>query len=195
MRPIDPSRRKLLSLGAGLAALSSCGKKEAPSMLGAPLSKYGSRSTFEKSERLLPPEGPTPSTGSSRTPLADSYGMITPSSLHFERHHSGVPAIDPAKHELVLHGLVEQPLVYTLEDLKRFPAISQIHFLECSGNGRSEYSAAPAATVQASHGLASCSEWTGVPVRMLLEEAKLKPEAKWMIAEGADPCQIGRAHV
>ncbi|MEQ1949066.1 MAG: sulfite dehydrogenase [Bryobacteraceae bacterium] len=190
---LKPSRRKLISLGAALATLTGCKKSEAPSMLGAPLSKYGNRSPSEKTERLLPPEGPTPATGSSRTPLQDSYGILTPSSLHFERHHSGVPVIDPAKHELLLHGLVEQPLVYTLDDLKRFPAVSQIHFLECSGNGRSEYTAAPAATAQASHGLASCSEWTGVPVRLLLEEAKLKPEAKWVIAEGADPCHLTRS--
>jgi sulfane dehydrogenase subunit SoxC len=89
--------------------------------------------------------------------------------------------------------LVEQPLIYTLEDLKRFPAVSQIHFVECSGNGRSEYTAAPGATAQASHGLASCSEWTGVPVRFLLEEAGLKPEAKWVIAEGADACHLTRS--
>jgi sulfane dehydrogenase subunit SoxC len=162
-------------------------------MLGEPLSKYGSRSPRETSTRLLPPEGPTPATGSSRTPLQDSYGVITPSSLHFERHHAGVPSIDPAKHELLLHGLVEQPLVYTLEDLKRFPTVSQLRFLECSGNGRSEYSAAPGHTAQESHGLASCSEWTGVPVRLLLEEAKLKPEAKWIIAEGADACRLTRS--
>ncbi|MEQ1887274.1 MAG: sulfite dehydrogenase [Bryobacteraceae bacterium] len=190
---LRPSRRKLISLGAALATLTGCKKSEAPSMLGSPLSKYGNRSPLDKSERLLPPEGPTPATGASRTPLQDSYGILTPSSLHFERHHSGVPSIDPAKHELILHGLVEQPLVYTLDDLKRFPSVSQIHFLECSGNGRSEYSAAPAATAQASHGLASCSEWTGVPVRLLLEEAKLKPEAKWVIAEGADPCRLTRS--
>ena len=189
-----PSRRKLLSLGASLAAMASCGKKaETPSMLGAPLSKYGSRSPLETSARLLPPDGPTPSTGASRTPLQDSYGILTPSSLHFERHHSGVPSIDSARHELLLHGLVEQPLIYTLADLKRFPAASRLHFVECSGNGRSEYSAAPGHTPQESHGLASCSEWTGVPVRLLLEEAKLKPEAKWVIAEGADPCHLTRS--
>ncbi len=99
MKKMDPSRRNVLSLGAGLAALSACNsaKQETPSLIGAPLSKHGSRSPHDTSARLLPPaDSKTPSTGSSRTPLQDSYGIITPSGLHFERHHSGVPDIDPA---------------------------------------------------------------------------------------------------
>ena len=146
MKKKDPSRRNLLSLGAGLATLTACNtaKQETPTLLGTPPSKYGARSPHETSARLVPPESKTPSTGASRTPLQDTYGIITPASLHFERHHAGVPDIDPATHELLIHGLVEQPLVYTLADLKRFPAVSQIHFVECSGNGRSEYSGNPA---------------------------------------------------
>jgi sulfane dehydrogenase subunit SoxC len=195
MKKKDPSRRNLLSLGAGLAALTACNtaKQEAPSLVGTPPSKYGNRSPHEAAARALPPESKTPSTGASRTPLQDTYGIITPSSLHFERHHAGVPDIDPATHELLIHGLVEQPLVYTLEDLKRFPSASRIHFVECSGNGRSEYSGNPAPDPQQSHGLASCSEWTGVPVKLLLAEAKVKPEAKWVIAEGADACKLTRS--
>ena len=160
-------------------------------MLGAPLSKLGSRSPHETSVRATPPpDSKTPATGASRTPLQDTYGIITPSGLHFERHHSGVPDIDPANHELLIHGLVEQPLVYKLEDLKRFPSVSRIHFVECSGNGRSEYSGNLGADPATSHGLASCSEWTGVPVKLLLAEAKVKPEAKWVIAEGGDACRL-----
>jgi sulfane dehydrogenase subunit SoxC len=193
MKKSDPSRRKILSLGASLAALSACSKQEAPSMLGAPMTKYGSRSPHVTAERSVPMDTKTPSTGASRTPLQDTYGIITPSSLHFERHHAGVPDIDPAKHELLIHGLVEQPLVYTLDDLKRFPASSHIYFVECSGNSGSEYSGNPAPDPQQSHGLASCSEWTGVPVKLLLAEAKLKPEAKWVIAEGADACKLTRS--
>ncbi len=163
-------------------------------MLGAPLSKLGSRSPHETSVRATPPpDNKTPATGSSRTPLQDTYGIITPSGLHFERHHSGVPDIDPANHELLIHGLVEQPLVYKLEDLKRFPSVSRIHFVECSGNGRSEYSGNLGADPATSHGLASCSEWTGVPVKLLLAEAKVKPEAKWVIAEGGDACRLTRS--
>jgi sulfane dehydrogenase subunit SoxC len=190
-----PSRRNILSLGAGMAALTACtttNKQEAPSMIGSPLSGYGNRSPHETAKRLVP-ESKTPSTGGSRTPLQDSYGTITPSSLHFERHHSGIPDIDPAKHELLIHGLVEQPLVYTLDDLKRFPSVTHVHFVECSGNGRSEYGPNVGADAQQSHGLASCSEWTGVPVKALLAEVKLKPEAKWVIAEGADACKLTRS--
>jgi sulfane dehydrogenase subunit SoxC len=196
MKKMDPSRRNVLSLGAGLAALTACNsaKQETPSMLGAPLSKLGSRSPHETSVRATPPpDTKTPATGSSRTPLQDTYGIITPSGLHFERHHSGVPDIDPANHELLIHGLVEQPLVYKLEDLKRFPSVSRIHFVECSGNGRSEYSGNLGADPATSHGLASCSEWTGVPVKLLLAEAKVKPEAKWVIAEGGDACRLTRS--
>jgi sulfane dehydrogenase subunit SoxC len=192
----NPSRRNLLSLGAGLATVAACNKAPeaaAPSLLGTPPSKYGNRSPHEVAARALPPESKTPSTGASRTPLQDTYGIITPSALHFERHHAGVPDIDPAKHELLIHGLVEQPLVYTLEDLKRFPATSRLHFVECSGNGRSEYSGNLAPDPQQSHGLASCSQWTGVPVKLLLAEAKVKPEAKWVIAEGGDACRLTRS--
>ena len=189
------SRRNVLSLGAGLATLASCSKKpETPSLLGEPPSKYGSRSPHVTAVRAVAaPDSKTPATGASRTPLQDTYGVITPSSLHFERHHAGVPDIDPDKHELLIHGLVEQPLVYTLADLKRFPAASQLHFVECSGNGRSEYSGNPAPTPQLGHGLASCSQWTGVPVKLLLAEVKVKPEAKWVIAEGADACRLTRS--
>jgi sulfane dehydrogenase subunit SoxC len=196
MKKKNPSRRNLLSLGAGLVTMTACSTKPqaaAPSLVGAAPSKYGSRSPHEAAARLLPPESKTPSTGASRTPLQDTYGIITPSSLHFERHHAGIPDIDPATHELLIHGLVEQPLVYTLADLKRFPASSHIHFVECSGNGRTEYSGNPGADPQQSHGLASCSEWTGVPVKLLLAEAKIKPEAKWVIAEGADACKLTRS--
>ncbi len=191
----DPSRRKLLSMGAGLAALTACTaeKQEAPSQVGKALSPYGERSSRETAKRLVPADSKTPSTGGSRTPLQESYGTITPSSLHFERHHSGVPDLDPATHELLIHGLVEQPLVYSLADLKRFPATTRVHFVECSGNGTSEYTAALGPTAQVSHGLASCSEWTGVPVKLLLAEAKLKPEAKWVIAEGGDACKLARS--
>ena len=131
--------------------------------------------------------------GSSRTPLQDLYGTITPSSLHFERHHSGVPSLDPQTHELVIHGLVERPLVFSMEALRRFPSVSQVNFIECAGNGSGEQQGNPASDVQKSHGLLSCSEWTGVPLKLLLEETGLKPEAKWMIAEGADAARMARS--
>jgi sulfane dehydrogenase subunit SoxC len=191
MKKIRQNRRRFLALSAGVAALSAC-KKEAPSEVGAGLSPYGKRSSYVKSVRSFA-ETITPGTGASRSPLQDLDGIITPSSLHYERHHSGVPDLDPDKHEILLHGLVEQPLVFSMADLRRFPFVSRIHFLECSGNSGAEQSGSPQPTPQESAGLLSCSEWTGVPLSLLLKEARVKPEAKWVIAEGADSCRMSRS--
>jgi sulfane dehydrogenase subunit SoxC len=131
---------------------------------------------------------------SSRTPLHDTYGMITPSSLHFERHHSGVPEIDPAAHTLTIHGLVDRPLVFTVDELKRMPSVSRIYFLECSGNSATEWRGGSSESdVQRLHGLTSCSEWTGVPLAALLEETGIEPKAQWVIAEGADAPHLSRS--
>lgn len=119
--------------------------------------------------------------------------MLTPSSLHFERHHAGVPDIDPAAHTLTIHGRVDRPLVFAVEDLKRLPSISKIHFLECSGNSGSEWKGAGEADVQRAHGLTSCSEWTGVPLSTLLHECGVQPAATWLLAEGADACKLARS--
>ena len=195
------SRRAFLGAGAFAGATwISCQAPEAdneaadagPSSLGAPVRRYGERSPYEKAARGVR-ESQTPEAASSRTPLDQTYGIITPSALHFERHHAGVPAIDPATHTLTIHGLVERPLVLSMDDLRRLPSVSRVLFVECSGNSGSEWSPAGAPTVQLSHGLASCSEWTGVPLRMLLEEAGIKPEAQWILAEGADACLMQRS--
>jgi sulfane dehydrogenase subunit SoxC len=162
-------------------------------LLGAGRRAYGDRSGFEKAARTFKVDSPTPGTGSSRSPLQDSLGIITPSALHFERHHSGVPAIDPAKHELVIHGLVERPLALTMADLRRFPSVSRIHFLECAGNSGREHEGRPGADPQQSHGLASCSEWTGVLLSVLLREVGVTRDARWIIAEGADPARHARS--
>ena len=195
------NRRKFLALAPAIGgALAGCsGEKkqaasedEGPNRLGKPISEYGERSTFEKIHRLKP-ETKTPEQASSRTPLADLDGMITPAGLHFERHHAGVPAIDPEKHHLMIHGMVERPLMLTVAELKRLPSVSKICFVECAGNSGSEWGSKPAPDAQSSHGLVSCSEWTGVPLALLLEEAGVKTEAKWMIAEGADACKMDRS--
>ena len=143
------SRRWFLGRGAlgamWSAALVACRAKPdaapaEPRALGAAVSPYGSRSKFEKTTRFFNQNTKVPlEEASSRTPLHDTYGIITPSSLHFERHHSGVPEIDPATHTLTIHGLVDRPLAFTVADLKRMPSISRIHFLECSGNSSSEW--------------------------------------------------------
>ena len=161
-------------------------------VIGASRRAYGERSTFEKSARYFS-RSVTPGTGASRTPLQDLYGIITPSSLHFERHHSGVPHIDPADHQLLLHGLVERSTVFTIQDLQRFPSVSRIHFVECAGNSSREQEGRPGPDPQKSHGLLSCSEWTGVPLKTLLTEAGLKKDAAWVIAEGADACRMSRS--
>ena len=187
----NANRRQALKLGAALGGGFLAQAGEARS-LGKPLSAYGERSRFVKSARTTR-QTRTPEAGSSSTPLAETYGIITPSALHYERHHAGVPAIDPARHRLIIHGLVERPLVLTMDDIRRLPSVSRIHFLECGGNSGSEWGAKTGADVQRSYGLASCSEWTGVPLRLVLDEVGLKPNASWLIAEGADACRMQRS--
>ncbi len=197
------SRRWFLGLGAAWsAALVACkGKTDAalpaaePKLTGAPVSPYGSRSKYEKAARYFNQNTKVPlEEASSRTPLHDTYGIITPSSLHFERHHGGVPEIDPAAHTLTIHGMVDRPLVFTVDELKRLPAISRIHFLECSGNSGSEWrGGSTESDVQRVHGLTSCSEWTGVSVAMLMRECGVNPKATWVLAEGADACKLSRS--
>jgi sulfane dehydrogenase subunit SoxC len=118
--------------------------------------------------------------------------VITPSGLHFERHHAGVPAIDPDRHRLMIHGLVERPLIFTMDELLRFPSVSRIHFLECSGNTPWGGPLA-GATVQDTHGLLSCCEWTGVALSTLLAEVGVRPQARWILAEGADAAGMTRS--
>ncbi len=191
MNFIPYNRRRFLALSASLAGLSAC-KKSVPSDIGAPLRAYGERSPHEKSLRSVK-ESVTPGTGVTYTPLENLEGIITPSSLHFERHHAGVPDIDPDRHEILLHGLVEQPLVFTMQDLRRFRSTSRIYFIECSGNSNAELAGDPQPDPAHSAGLFSCSEWTGVPLASLLHVAVLKPEAKWVLAEGADACMMARS--
>jgi sulfane dehydrogenase subunit SoxC len=120
--------------------------------------------------------------------------MITPNGLHFERHHSGIPDIDPDAHRLVIHGMVQRPLVFTLEALARYPMESRIAFIECGGNSQLLYQKEPAPLgVQGIHGLVSCAEWTGVRLALLLEEAGVDPKAQWILAEGADGAGMSRS--
>ena len=185
-------RRQVLQLGTALG-VGLLVPKEAPAgELGRPLGPYGARSPFEKAVRWRR-ESKTPQAGSSFTPLADSTGILTPSSLHYERHHAGIPAIDPAHHRLVIQGMVERPLLLTVDEIKRLPSVSRILLLECGGNSGSEWAVKTAPDVQRSHGLASCSEWTGVPLRLLLEEVGVRAGASWIIAEGADAGRMQRS--
>ena len=195
MRQRSLTRRGFLSsVSVASATAFAAGQARAePRMQGDPRRLYGERSPFEKSARSFGASNAAVTTGSSRTPLGDLYGVITPSSLHFERHHSGVPIIDPAQHELLLHGLVERPLKFSMEELRRFPSVSRVHFIECAGNAGREHRGSPGPTVQLSHGLVSCSEWTGVLLSTLLREAGLKDAARWIVAEGADASRHSRS--
>jgi sulfane dehydrogenase subunit SoxC len=149
---------------------------------------YGSRSQFESEVRWV-----NPTRTASFVPMQNSYGTITPSSLHYERHHAGIPNIDPARHRLVIHGLVDRPMKYSVADLKRFPTVSRTYFLECSGTTGSELMKVTQPTVQRTHGLVSTSEWTGVPLSTLLKQTGLKPGASWVLAEGADGAVMTRS--
>ncbi len=127
------------------------------------------------------------------TPLHDLDGIITPNGLCFERHHSGIAEINPDDHRLIIHGLVDKPLMLSMEDLKRFPRVNRIHFLECAANSGMEWRGAQLNGCQFTHGMVHCVEYTGVPLRLLLQEAGLKTNAKWLMAEGADSSAMNRS--
>ena len=211
MHPKTAGRRGFLKKGAALAgfALAPTGAILAPSSAsGEPLVNaagsldvedmnaldavlYGRRSRFVTTVRAL--EGmsqpdsarprPNPYRPGARTPLGDSVGIITPSSLHYTtQHFYGIPDINPTEQKLLVHGMVDRELVFTLEELKRLPFVSRIYFLECNGNRPNPN----AKTVTDTHGRVACSEWTGVPLSVLLREAGIKNGAKWIIAEASD---------
>src|ERR1700730_2091383 len=162
---------------------------------GSPFVGYGQPSRFEaKVVRVATTAPGTTGTGASRTPHHLLNGAITPTGLHFERHHSGIPDIDPDAHRLLIHGLVKRPLVFTLEALARYPMVSRIAFIECGGNSGARYQKDPVAGgVQALHGLVSGAEWTGVRLADLLDEAGVDPKAQWILAEGADAAGMSRS--
>ena len=160
-------------------------------LVGAPTSAIGTRSPFATPAGRTPVGSPV---GSSLTPLHSLSGTITPSDLHFERHHAGVPTIDPATHRLVIHGLVDRPLSLSVDDIRRFPQVTRVHFVECSGNSRPVWiNPAPDMTPQRTDGLTSNSEWTGVPLAMLFREAGAQSAATWFLAEGGDACLMTRS--
>ncbi len=204
MFPVRPARRRfLLGSGAGAALALAQGKAQAtPNVPADPTREqgratgtdggYGSRSAFETARRILGPV-PNSQTTWTFTPLADQIGNITASGLHYERHHAGIPAIDPQRHDLIVHGLVDEPKRFTMADLKRLPRVTKRHFIECSGNTGGGYQNLPMKTVQISHGLLSTSEWTGVPFAVLAREVGISKDASWVLAEGADAAVMTRS--
>lgn len=153
---------------------------------------YGSRSQFESEVRWRYPT-PNEITSWSMTPLDKMLGNLTASGLHFERHHGGIPTIDPAKHMLFVHGMVDTPKKFSVADLKRFPSVTRKHFIECSGNGLTEWNKPTLKTVQGTHGLLSTSEWTGVQFSTIARELGLKDGSQWVLAEGADSAVMTRS--
>jgi sulfane dehydrogenase subunit SoxC len=189
------SRRTLLGgvIAAAVLPVQSLFADEIPSetpvlpddptkIVGPGPSPLGKRSLFEQPVRK-------PSDISSRTPLQDMHSSLTPADLHFERHHAGIPTIDPAKHELLIHGLVDKPMKFTLADIKRFPSVTRTFFIYCVGNfrtGKAEM------TPQDILGLTSQSEWTGIMLSTLFREVGINEKANWFLAEGSDAAVMTR---
>ena len=200
------NRRALLGGGLAFASAASAATvtgaaaeplKDAPWSLetGAVTPALQTPSRFEKNVvRTLSNPNNEMRTSHARTPHHLLDGTVTPNSLHFTINHSGIPDIDPAQHKLVIHGMVKQPLVFTLDTLSRYPLVTRMAFLECGGNSGAMFSNEPVqATPQGLHGLVSNAEWTGVPLSILLDEAGVDRSAKWLIAEGADSLALDRS--
>lgn len=156
---------------------------------------YGTPSKFEKHviRRDVAWLTVSPESSVNFTPLHELDGIITPSGLCFERHHSGVAEINPADHRLMINGLVDKPLVFTMDDIRRMPRVNRIHFLECAANSGMEWRGSQLNGCQFTHGMVHNVMYTGVPLKVLLDEAGLKPSAKWLMLEGADAAGMNRS--
>jgi sulfane dehydrogenase subunit SoxC len=213
LRAARTSRRGFLSGAAAAGAVLAAGRAAAQSApagfeppavpawtrsLGAPVAArpYGVPSEFEANviRRQSPGLTPQPQSSVSFTPLQNLFGIITPSGLHFERHHSGFPVIDPAQHRLMIHGMVRRPVILTMDDILRFPSVSRIHFIECGANSGMEWANVAVPTVQYTHGMLACSEFTGVLLSTLLDDVGFdRKNAKFILAEGADGSALTRS--
>jgi sulfane dehydrogenase subunit SoxC len=212
--PASTSRRRFLARGAAAGAsataglaLSAAARAEAvsaelppnvPSWMqrqgaGFLNPAYGLPSAHEAHVVRKLPAAPSAFPTATRTPLQNLFGSVTPNGLFFERHHAGVPAIEPEQHRLMVHGLVNRPLLLSMKDLMRFPSVSRVHFIECSGNSATEWKGPGKGTVQDLHGLISSAEWTGVLLSTVLAEVGLQPSAAWVLAEGADAAGMTRS--
>ncbi|EED36137.1 sulfite dehydrogenase (SoxC) [Luminiphilus syltensis NOR5-1B] len=207
---VNSTRRGLLrgALAGALAAVAAqaTARPDDPAIvepapwstrLGNPVltNPYGQPSRFESAtiRRQSPGLTQTDEASVSFTPLQSTFGMITPSGLHFERHHQGWVDIDPRQHRLMINGLVDTPMVFTMEDLMRMPSVSRMHFIECGANTALEWGNSAVPTVQYTHGMLSCSEFTGVPLSLLLERAGFDlKRATVLLAEGADGSSMTR---
>ncbi|MCP4878452.1 MAG: sulfite dehydrogenase [Gammaproteobacteria bacterium] len=198
------SRRKFIqhsaggvagALVAGDALAADLRHGETPASWKVPgrgFSNYGQpRNSRDSPIRWISADRSVAGNGVSWTPLHQLEGTITPNGLHFERHHNGVPEVDPATWKMTVFGQVGKALVFDLNALHRYPMTSRIAFIECGGNSNSMWHPQPTqAPAGYQHGLVSCSEWTGVPLSILLREAGLKPDAKWLVADGLDAAGV-----
>lgn len=187
-----------LLTGSALAAPVGEGQPEWLLRPGMMTAQYGQPAAVEQKRvvRTVPPAGRNGATVNTVafTPLDRLHGIYTPSGLHFNVCHHGIPEIDPDKHELVIHGLVKRPIKFDLDVLERYPSVSRSYFIECSGNSAALWGDQPTnVPLTTSHGLLSGSEWTGVLLSTLLDEAGIDPKAKWVIAEGADSGAMSRS--
>lgn len=163
--------------------------------LGVDARPYGTPSPFEAHVKRRNVEWLTASRESSVnfTPLHELDGFVTPNGLCFERHHAGIAEVDPGKHRLMINGLVDRELVFTMEDLKRFPRMNRFYFLECAANSGMEWRGAQLNGCQFTHGMVHCVQYTGVSLKTVLEECGLKTNAKWLMPEGADAAGMNRS--
>ena len=207
----DFLRKSFLAAGAALAApLAARASEGDPNILQNPewtttlgqsvaVRPYGLPSKFEANVIRRESPGLTRVGGASVSfcPLQSLFGIITPSGLHFERHHQGWHDIDPSRHRLMVNGsdpeFVKKPKVYTMDDLMRLPSVSRIHFIECGANTGLEWGNVAVPTVQYTHGMLSCSEFTGVPLKLLLDDCGVDyKKARFVLAEGADGSSMTR---
>lgn len=204
----DPvSRRGFLAASAGAAGAVVAGRAASADTLadvpprepGDVLGAYSERSQYVHIARI-PEAGPgirnvDPADAiNSKAPLDQLVGTITPSDLHYVRSHAGTPDIDPAKHRVLVHGMVAKPLVLTMDDIRAMPSVSRVAFLECTGNGWENWKSAPDnVTVQNTHGLVSTHEWTGVPLSFVIDLVGVDRASTWMLAEGDDGAAVARS--
>jgi len=169
--------------------------------LGLPVAMdgYGKPSKYEANVQRRPSPGLTQTAQASVSfaPLQSLFGIVTPSGLHFERHHQGWWDVDPSRHRLMINGsddtLLKTPKVFTMDEIMRMPSVSRFHFIECGANSGMEWGNVAVPTVQYSHGMLSCSEFTGVPLKLLLDQCGVDyKRARYVLAEGADGSSMTR---
>ncbi|CAN1494572.1 COG2041 Sulfite oxidase and related enzymes [Rhabdaerophilaceae bacterium] len=213
--PESPTSRRRFLAGAGAGVLAAAGASRVSAQTpkpdplitdvqdwsrflgpGVDAAPYGKPSKFEKDvvRRNVPWLTADAISSINFTPLHALDGIVTPNGLCFERHHAGVAEIDPTQHRLMINGLVDKPLVFTMEDLKRFPGrVNKLYFLECAANGGMEWRGAQLNGCQFTHGMVHNVWYTGIPLKTLLDEAGVKTNGKWVMPEGADASAMTRS--